>query len=226
MFQQWLLPDVRGPSIAELWQRLEAHLGAHAPYALGSLNPAASEERLREAAKVLGGDLPPDLAESLRIHDGQPGTTGRPPHPIPLVPALFDPLRRNYIATWGELAPLDLIIVSSRSRHGSGEVLPLESLGGGESDGHTLRDNRASWVVFVDPGSGDVLALDIAPPPGGRHGQVVAIDHDPARLVVLAPSYRAWFEELVTRYESGRYIIAGKAGAPQCAIDREAPVRD
>jgi len=88
-----------------------------------------------------------------------------------------------------------------------------------------LRDNRAAWVVFVAPGSGDLLALDIAPQPGSRYGQVVAIDHDPARWIVLAPSYRAWFEELVTRYESGRYVIGGKAGEAQYALDREAPVR-
>lgn len=141
---------------------------------------------MREASKVLAGNFPSDLAESLRIHDGQ-----RPRDPIPLVPAVFDPLRRDSIATWGELAPLDVIVASSRSRHGFGEALPLEALVGREFDGHMLRDNRASWVVFVDPGSGDVLALDTAPTPGGRFGQVVAIDHDPARLIVLAPSFRA-----------------------------------
>jgi hypothetical protein len=36
---------------------------------------------------------------------------------------------------------------------------------------------------------------------------VLSICHDPPGLAVLTPSYRAWFERLVERYESGRYVI-------------------
>jgi cell wall assembly regulator SMI1 len=220
MSQRWLLPEVRGPSVTELWRRLEAHFAAHAPEVLAFLNPPASEDALRRAAEALDGDLPPDLVESLRVHDGQPSLTGV----IRLVPALFDPLRNDSVATWGELATIDHIVNSSLSRRAwDGEVLPLESLRGDEFDGPVLRDNSESWIVFVDSGSGDVLALDLAPTPGGQRGQVVAIDHDPPRLIVLAPSYRAWFEELVTRYESGRYIIAAQTYGGRYAFDREDP---
>jgi cell wall assembly regulator SMI1 len=222
MSQRWLLPEVRGPSVTELWRRLEAHFAAHAPEVLEFLNPPASEDALLQAAKALDGNLPSDLAESLRVHDGQPCPDGV----IGLVPALFDPLRNDSIATWGELAPIDHIVNSSLSRgQWAGEVLPLESLRGDEFDGPAPRNNCASWIVFVDPGSGDVLALDLAPGPCGQRGQVVAIDHGPARLTVLAPSYRAWFEELVTRYESGRYIIAQSASGSRYAKDRENPGR-
>jgi hypothetical protein len=37
-------------------------------------------------------------------------------------------------------------------------------------------------------------------------GQVLSIVHDPPSLFVLAPSYRAWFETLVERYESGQNV--------------------
>lgn len=219
MSQRWLFPDARGPSMAELWRRLEAHLGAHAPQALDSLNPPATEEQLLSAAGALGGDLPSDLAESLRIHDGQSPSGRR----CPLVPAAFDPIRGDFIATWGSLSPLDGILVSTLRRRGPGEDLPLELPAGEIPGARRPRNDCAWWVVFVDDGSGDVIGLDVDPEEGAERGRAVAIDHDPARLVVLAPSYRSWFEGLVSRYESGRYFIAGEGSESWCARDREAP---
>lgn len=39
-------------------------------------------------------------------------------------------------------------------------------------------------------------------------------------MIVLAPSYRDWFEELVDRYESRRYVIQDVEGMLS-AIDLE-----
>jgi cell wall assembly regulator SMI1 len=190
-----------------LWQRLEAHLASHAPGMLNSLNPPVSEEALRRAEAALGVPLPADLAASLRVHDGQI------PDSVPLVPAEYGGRRlgRRQIATWGELAPLDQIVrdtLQEREGMHDGAVLAEVAAAHFEFDGPVRRDGDWSWIVFVNAGSGDRLGLDLRPADGGQVGQVLSIVHDPNQLFVLAPSYRAWFQTLVERYEAGQYAVA------------------
>jgi cell wall assembly regulator SMI1 len=154
----------------------------------------------------LGVPLPADLAASLRVHDGQ--VEG-----VPLVPAEYGGrrLRRRQIATWAELAPLDHIVrCTLQQREYMHDGALAEYAADYEFDGPVRRDGDWSWVVFADPGSGDQLGLDLRPADGGQFGQVLSIVHDPPSLFVLAPSYRAWFEALVERYESGQYTVVNQ----------------
>ncbi|HJT30682.1 MAG TPA: SMI1/KNR4 family protein [Pirellulales bacterium] len=192
-----------------LWRRLENHLQQTFPAALRSLNPPATEEQLARAERMLGFALPEDIKQLLLVHDGQLQETGRPPHTVPLIPS-------TEAATWGEFAPLDLIVHSSNSYNATDWSEQLEHY---EFDGPVCRDPALRMLVFVDAGSGDVLAMDLNPPPEGEYAQVVAINHDPPQLIVRSPSLRDWFEELVARYESGRYVIGDIDGVP-AAIDR------
>lgn len=194
--------------MVELWRRLENHLQRTFPAALQSLNPPATEENLARAERMLGFALPDDLKQALLVHDGQLQETGRPPHTVPLIPS-------TEAATWGEFAPLDLIVRSSNTYNATDWSEQLEHY---EFDGPVRRDAALRMLVFVDSGSGDVLAMDLNPPPEGAYAQVVAINHDPPQLIVLSPSFRDWFEELVARFESGRYTIRETDGVPG-AID-------
>jgi cell wall assembly regulator SMI1 len=188
----------------DLWRRLEAHLAQHAPILLATLNPPATKAAIRRAEAALGVPLPADLAASLRVHNGQ--VEG-----VPLVPAEYGTRRRRQIATWGELAPLDHIVRSTlQERKYMHDGAMAEDAAEYEYDGPVRRDGDWSWIVFADPGSGDRLGLDLRPADGGQVGQVLSIVHDPSCLFVLAPSYRAWFETLVQRYESGQYTLVNQ----------------
>lgn len=193
----------------ELWSRLKDHLSRTFPAALQSLNPPVTDEQLARAERKLGFTLPGDLKESLLVHDGQPQITGFPPTPIPLIPS-------TEAATWGLFAPLDLIVQVTKPYNQT----DWSEFGCTEFDGPVRQEPPWQMVVFVDPGSGDVLAMDLNPASEGNRGQVLAINHDPSQLIVLAPSYRDWFEELVKRYESGRYVIQNMEGMPS-SIDLE-----
>ena len=65
-----------------IWVRLCAALEPHAPGAVSALQPAAKPEAVRVLEEMLGAALPPDLAQSLAVHDGQ-----SPPH---MSEVLFD----------------------------------------------------------------------------------------------------------------------------------------
>ncbi|WP_223767319.1 SMI1/KNR4 family protein [Streptomyces huiliensis] len=72
----------RSPS--ESWHRIDAWLAAHAPSDAALLNPPAAEDDIRQAERVLGIQLPADLAESLRCHNGASAWTTILPEQSPL----------------------------------------------------------------------------------------------------------------------------------------------
>ena len=197
----------------DLWKRLEAFLKAKSPATLDFLNPPATEREIRDAEAELGIQFPADFAESLRIHNGQRNELVENSLSIPLVPVEYEQ-GGIYRATFGELAPLSLVVDSTL---GNREMLTgvqdwdFEF----EYEGPVRRNGGLWWLIFVDAGSGDRLGLDLNPAEGGQIGQVLSIIHDPSCLLVLAPRYRAWFETLVERYESGRYMVAEDHGIPE-----------
>jgi cell wall assembly regulator SMI1 len=212
----------------DLWDRLESFLRASHPALLATLNPPATDAEIARAEAALGVRLPADLAASLKVHNGQIQETGSG-EGQPLVPAEYD---RNgqYIASWGELAPLDLIVSSTQI----GRETLAYGIGDGDGDddmdadeafeirGPVRTDGKWNFVSFVDAGTGDTLAVDLAPAAGGADGQVVSVIHDAPTLIVLAASYREWFERLVERYEAGRYYFGDQDGAVT-ALDRWNP---
>jgi cell wall assembly regulator SMI1 len=203
----------------DLWDRLEAHLRIEAPDVLPTLRPPTTDAAIAAAEAALGLRFPADLIASLRIHDGQVQET-RSVDTIPLVPAEFD-RNGNDIATWGELAPLEHIVESTNVTR---QMLDVGS-GMFETHGPVRPGGKPKVITIVDAGSGDVIALDLAPDAGGAVGQVVAISHDPPSIRVIAASYREWFELLVERYEAGRYFIGEQEGL-RIALDRWDPNAD
>jgi cell wall assembly regulator SMI1 len=195
----------------DLWERLETVLKKQTATALDFLNPPASESEIQNAQDELGMRFPSDFTESLRIHNGQ--QEGGRQSSVCFIPQEYEK-GGVYRATWGELAPLSSVIRST-------EFIKRWStdLEHNEFDGPVRRDGHGAWVVFVDSGSGDSLALDLKPAKGGQSGQVVSRLHDPAALLVLAPSFRVWFETLVSRFETGRYHFVEEDGEFE-AVDR------
>ena len=80
-----------------------------------------------------------------------------------------------------------------------------------ELRGPVRRDGKWDWIDFCAPGTADRLAVDLSPAPGGQVGQVLSVFRD-NEIVVLADDYRTWFEQLVERYEAGRYFFKSEDG--------------
>ena len=188
----------------DLWDRLESYLREHAPAVLATLNPPASDAQIRDAERRLARKLPPDLLASLKVHDGQRQDR------MPLIPAEHDKRSRR-IATWGEPASLETIVRATLVERGLFERAP-EWVDSYELRGPVRRDGKWDWIDFCAPGTSDRLAVDLSPAPGGTPGQVLSVFRD-NEIVVLAENYRAWFEQLVDRYEAGRYFFKEEEGA-------------
>src|ERR1700722_13261758 len=143
----------------DLWQRLESYLSGHAPAALECLNPAATDAEIRDAEARLGVRFPADFAASLRVHNGQMQETGHPPHPLPFLPQEYEE-GGIYRATFGELAPLSLIVDSTIRLREAIEDNLHSWADKFEHEGPVRHDGKWSWLIFVDAGGGDLLGLD------------------------------------------------------------------
>jgi cell wall assembly regulator SMI1 len=182
-------------SIAEDWQSVERWLTAHAPKVLRRLPSGATEGALKVTEVQLKVALPPDLRESLAIHDGideaftlyQSEEKFKTPYgPFPLGRLL--PLRRIVMA-WQSLGYL----------HGKGAKA-----------GKTMRQRwwHKKWVPILES-LGNFTCLDLDPVRGGKRGQVFYWAHDGGpHAELIAASYADLFSSFVRHLEAGRYVQA------------------
>lgn len=178
----------------EVWNRIEAWLGANAPEVLRGLNPPATQDQIANAEKALGVSFPPDVVKSFLIHNGQASNT----------PWLLD--------GW-EFMSLERIIDEWTVWKGlldGGDFKDTES----ESDGHTVTDWwNPRWIPLTYDGAGDHHCLDLNPGPGGNSGQIIIMWHDEGARPLIAPSYRQWLTNLARGFEAGQYELSEEYGA-------------
>ncbi|MER5480916.1 SMI1/KNR4 family protein [Streptomyces sp. NPDC002734] len=129
------------------WDRIDRWLAVHSPDGLAVLAPPVKEEELREAARVLGRELPAELAESLRCHDGATRWTTVLPEQSPLSAA---EVARHWHMYGGIAAENDGL----RPLHGDDEPWW-----------------HPRWIPWAEGAGGDAQVIDTRPgPDAGRLG--------------------------------------------------------
>lgn len=174
------------------WTRIETWLAEHAADILDSLNPGATQEAISDAETTLGmGSLPTDFVQSWMIHDGQNWE-----HRPQLVAGSFGtyalmplPHILEHWVTWTEL-------LSS----GTFEEVQAVPTGPVRADWWNER-----WVPIGVNAVGDMVCLDLDPPPNGTLGQVIEVLHDEENRVVLAKGVAAWLDDFATELEIEMY---------------------
>ncbi len=177
------------------WQRVERWLSADAPEVLARLPAGASDIALVEAEATLGFALPPELRESLSVHDGNDEA--------------FELYRPDGVLL-GSLLPLRDMIEG------------WESLAGAYGDGHNdssampLAGVKRRWFhrlwIPILGGLGDYACIDLDPARGGKRGQVIDWAHDGGPLEIVATSYSDLFSSFTRDLEAGRYVKANRHG--------------
>lgn len=158
-----------------VWKSLEKVLKEHWPEGYESLRPGAGDAEIAALESRLGASLPAEVAESLRVHDGQHDE------------ALWD--------LWALLSAEEIAAQWS---------LMKDLLEAGELDGLGTENGKKvaagwwcpAWIPVCADGSGDLLCVDLQPGPKGVPGQVVWFRHDDAERSVEARSFKAWLQKV------------------------------
>lgn len=189
----------------DLWNRLERWLEQNVPDILPTLNPGASIQEIEAIQTILGMKLPDDYVASCLIHNGQnqespglvpSGMQGSIGGTLMALGVRDDSL---FSTVFGEWAMMKQIYDTDPNIHLSE---------GGRLD-QTVKDRWwvPGWIPIASNGGGDYSCLDLDPGEGGRWGQVIAFVHDDYDYrVVEAPSFRAWFDQLVEGLEKGSIV--------------------
>jgi cell wall assembly regulator SMI1 len=185
-------------AVRDSWRRVEAWLAEHARFVLDTLNPGATAEAIRALEAALRvGPLPDDFVRSWRAHDGQDWDTG-----LPLI--------AGWLGSYSLLSSDQI-----ESRYDSASVLLSEEFAAlrGAPRGPVRPDWwNPRWVPVAGNGCGDLICLDLDPPPGGAVGQVIEFLHADQDRTVLAPSLGAWLEGFAAGLEAGEYRVLDAAG--------------
>lgn len=180
-------------SIQTSLQRIEAWLHAHAPTLWAQLPPGASDKDLAQAEALLGGlTLPDDFKEVYRRHNGWG------PSYILLSRLFLYPLT-DVIGTWQMMR--DGLEAGGFDRGLNWKHAPLH---------FELADPirpvwwHLGWVPFAGNEVGEYWAVDLAPAPGGKHGQVIDWEIGPSHIQAM--SLEALFAAFAEDLEAGRYL--------------------
>jgi cell wall assembly regulator SMI1 len=194
-------------ALEETWDRIHDWLKANAPVVLASLGPPAADEQLREAEQVMGVELPGEVKDCYRIHDGQRII----PTPVSYWPDLQCVPAFLYGEDWLSLADMVKVWQGMRDLLEGGFFAGIS----GRPRGPIRSDWwHPRWVPVTDDHSGYMKCLDLAPGAGGQVGQVIYWCHDDSSRGLLAPSFTDWLAEFAAELEAGQYTTAPDEHGP------------
>jgi cell wall assembly regulator SMI1 len=179
-------------SVAESWARINEWLRANGLPARFSPPPGVSEQAIRAAEAAMGLELPEDLRESYRIHDGS--------------------RRGAYLILFerGFLIPLggdgESIVSSFASKREIGAYNQSAGLRG-KPEGPIRPDYwNPLWVPLTCDWETNTVAIDLDPAEGGCVGQVILHDQwGETRLI--GRSWGEWLATYANALETGEYRL-------------------
>ena len=172
----------------KLWKKIEAWLKQNAPEMFADLEPGASEVAIKKAERALGVELPKDVAESYRVHNGMRGSMG------PLIDG------------WS-LMSLDWIVQDWKTLKKLSDDGTFEGMEG-KADVHIKPDWwNPRWIPVASNSSGDFVCVDMDPPRAGHRGQVISFYHAEPRRELLAKDFKSWMNQFAKDLKAGKYKV-------------------
>lgn len=179
----------------ESLNKLKALLTDVIPEVIDSLNPGASDDAIQLAEKVIGFDLPENVRELYRLHNGQSGNSGLF-FGLPFL-SLEEALREWQL--WSELAEerssiLDADIISIPPNH--------------------IREvyaNKGYFPISKD-GGGNNLVIDMDPDIDGKKGQVINCGRDEAMRYVIAEDIAGFLQFIISQLENKNFRVEREEG--------------
>lgn len=142
----------------------------------------------------MGRRLPPQLAESLLVHDGE---------------GFFAPT--GLIGEWNLLSADGVARASCQMA----SKVADDVFGDRRGDAHpAIRDVwwHTGWIPFVSSGSGHYMCIDTEPTERGQRGQVFLWLHDSGQRYLMAHSLADWLHAVADDMEAGTYRYDSENG--------------
>lgn len=223
-FQDGLPPP---PPVSHSWRKIDAWAEEHYPELYDQLCEGATHNDLNELEHQLDCSLPQDVRESLMIHDGQErwGT----PTGIIFGSMLLDceELVQEW-ETWRKVNQqylLDTVGPSKSpgsSSQASSSTAPPRSTGPNNPEWRqdllSRQDSmppgaiqkayaHPGWIPLVRDWGGNNLAVDLAPGPNGKWGQIILFGRDYDTKYVVARSWAHFLAIVADDLNSGKWFV-------------------
>ncbi|KAG7839335.1 hypothetical protein KL942_003697 [Ogataea angusta] len=213
------------PSVASVWDRLDKWLEREFPELGDDMENGATVNDLNAFEKDLNISLPFDVRESYQIHDGQL-TLGKKRGLIYGHPLLDLESIAAEVNIWRKVADR----LQRTTEHFTSEQILLESQNKSEGSSHFQQqktkhfrflDSQKSvpkgavqevyyhnqWIPLVKDNEGNNIALDLAPGPRGRWGQIILFGRDFDTKFVVASCFTEFLLNLADDLEDGKFYI-------------------
>lgn len=238
-FQNGLPP---APPVRYSWQRIDAWAEEHYPELWDQLGEGATPNDLNDLEHQLDCSLPQDVRESLMVHDGQErggrptgiifGSMLMDCEEIVQEWETWRRVNQQYLLETTTAKPTTPSKAFGGSSEASSSKQPptarpssSSSAGDGEWRQSLLARQgsvppnsvqkayaHAGWIPLVRDWGGNNLAVDLAPGPNGRWGQVILFGRDYDTKYVIARSWGAFLALVADDLNSGKWFVDEESG--------------
>ncbi|KAG7925958.1 hypothetical protein KL925_003720 [Ogataea polymorpha] len=213
------------PSVASVWDRLDKWMEREFPELGDDMENGATVNDLNAFEKDLNISLPFDVRESYQIHDGQL-TLGKKRGLIYGYPLLDLESIAAEVNIWRKVGDR----LQRTTEYFTSEQILLESQNKSDGSSHFQQqkakhfhflDSQKSvpkgavqevyyhnqWIPLVKDNEGNNIALDLAPGPRGRWGQIILFGRDFDTKFVVASCFTEFLLNLADDLEDGKFYI-------------------
>ncbi|MGB7328142.1 MAG: SMI1/KNR4 family protein [Rubripirellula sp.] len=174
----------------EFWAQLESWLDEHEPSMKALIRPAATEAEIAAVENATGYTFPSELRASYLLHDGCEANSG-------LLCGIglmsLEAMTTNW-EMWAEIGRDD-----DESLNESCSSVPPDAV--------QVKYANATWLPFAGD-SQHYVAIDFAPGPAGRVGQVISSGRDDEIRHVIGATVGDFFSFVIKHLKSGKVCIA------------------
>ncbi|WP_344837173.1 SMI1/KNR4 family protein [Kribbella ginsengisoli] len=170
-----------------------------APSLAGALRGPAADAELGRYEEAVGVELPGELRELWKVHDGE---SGAEPSGGTIGGLLFLGVERS-LKQW-------MMWSSLRAETGDAEMRELSSCSESFPPGAVqLEYSVAGWLSVLKVSmDANYIGLDLAPGPGGVRGQVINFGRDEDRKVVIARSMTDLLGFIASEADRGEFVVS------------------
>jgi cell wall assembly regulator SMI1 len=226
-FQEGLPPP---PPVSHSWRRVDKWAENNYEELFDALGEGATTNDLNELEHQLDCSLPLEVRESLQIHDGQ--ETGGRPTGIIFSSMLLD--CEEIVHEWNNWRVVNEEYLTQPVTFKP--ATPMKALGGSSSSSSRTPAQQApanplwrqelmarqdsqppnaiqkvyahpAWIPLVRDWGGNNLAVDLAPGPAGKWGQVILFGRDYDCKYVVARSWSAFMAMVADDLNSGKWFV-------------------